>query len=48
MAGKWIVVSAIAAAAIVGAEEPVTLSREMDMKSTYQAILTRLKRDGLV
>jgi hypothetical protein len=45
--GKRIVVSALAAAAMVGAEEPVTLSRAMDIKSTYQAILTSLKQDGL-
>jgi hypothetical protein len=47
MAGKWIMISAIAAAAIVSAQEPVIISRQMDTKSTYQAILTRLKQDGL-
>jgi hypothetical protein len=46
MANKWIMISALAVAATVSAEEQVTISREMNTASAYQAVLTRLKQDG--
>jgi hypothetical protein len=47
MTSKWMVVGAVAAAAIVSAQEPVTISREMSPADAYQAVLTQLKKDGL-
>ncbi|HMF76955.1 MAG TPA: hypothetical protein VK604_14955 [Bryobacteraceae bacterium] len=46
MANKWIV-GALAVAATVSAQEQVTISREMNTTSAYQAVLTQLKKDGL-
>jgi hypothetical protein len=46
MASKWMI-GALAVAAIVSAQEQVTISREMNTTSAYQAVLNRLKQDGL-
>lgn len=40
-------IGALAVAAIVSAQEQVTISREMNTTSAYQAVLNRLKQDGL-
>jgi hypothetical protein len=47
MANKWILIGALAAAATVSAQEATTISREMTTANAYQAVLTRLKQDGL-
>jgi hypothetical protein len=46
MASKWMI-GALAVAATVSAQEQVTISREMNTTSAYQAVLNRLKQDGL-
>jgi hypothetical protein len=46
MASKWMI-GALAVAAAVSAQEQVTISREMNTTSAYQAVLNRLKQDGL-
>jgi hypothetical protein len=47
MTNKWIMIGALAVAATVGAEEQATISREITTTSAYQAVLNRLKQDGL-
>jgi len=47
MENKWIVIGALAVAATASAQESVTISREMTTANAYQAVLTRLKQDGL-
>jgi hypothetical protein len=46
MANKWMI-GALAVAATVSAQDSATLSREMTTANAYQAVLTRLKQDGL-
>jgi len=46
MANKWMI-GALAIAATVSAQDSATLSREMSTANAYQAVLTRLKQDGM-